>query len=371
MGFVVPTDGMVEDWLKDLLGTKSYDSQKYEFSKEVLGYADFNTFYQTLPDYIKYEKGAFVRTRNALMELGYDYETSLRFIQQGAYLMDASTIPALATALTSQTMQFDRSGIKVTDVNTLLQKHGMSLITGADGKQYLLVNCSGLQRPRKTYNYSRKTFNKKGRGSYGQGGFWQQRKPYQKRSWTPRSYGRRRGGKYPAGPRSYGGHHYSKKTYPYKFKPSTFAAYTTRKPYISQGNVSSFNGFKSMRGSAKLSKPYTTQGYVSTYSAQNFLNGASYGMRKAYKIDMRQFKTGALSTKSAYPASYRNIAVAYRRNMYKDLYAKYGMSRMRMRANKQGYSNAAITRLRRNEIYNRERYAERRDRKAKEKKPTR
>ena len=37
------------------------------------------------------------------------------------------------------------------------------------------------------------------------------------------------------------------------------------------------------------------------------------------------------------------------------------MSRMRMRANQQGYSNAAITRLRRNEIFNRERYAERRD----------
>jgi hypothetical protein len=84
-------------------------------------------------------------------------------------------------------------------------------------------------------------------------------------------------------------------------------------------------------------------------------------MRKTYKVDMRQFKSGALSTKSAYPTSYRNIAVAYRRNMYKDLYAKYGMSRMRMRANKQGYSNAAITRLRRNEIQNRERYDERRD----------
>ena len=82
---------------------------------------------------------------------------------------------------------------------------------------------------------------------------------------------------------------------------------------------------------------------------------------------MRQFKTGAMSTKRAYPASYRNIAVAYRRNLYKDLYAKYGASRMQMRANQVGYSNAAIVRLRRNEIYNRERYAERRDKKAQEK----
>ena len=155
-----------------------------------------------------------------------------------------------------------------------------------------------------------------------------------------------------------------------KFTPS-FGQYVTRKPFVLQGNVSSYGGFTNYRGSNKLTKPYTTQGYVSTYSLQNFLNGASYGMRKAYKIDMRQYKSGALSTKSAYPASYRNIAVAYRRNLYKDLYAKYGASRMLMRANQAGYSNASIVRLRRNEIYNRERYAERRDSKAKESKRTR
>ena len=148
-----------------------------------------------------------------------------------------------------------------------------------------------------------------------------------------------------------------------------YSSYYLRKPFVHDNNVSSYNGFTNFRGKApgKITKPYVTKGYVSTYSLQNFLNGASYGMRKVYKIDMRQFKSGALSTKSAYPASYRNIAVAYRHNLYKDLYAKYGASRMMMRANKAGYSNASIVRLRRNEIYNRERYAERRDKKAKEK----
>ena len=68
-----------------------------------------------------------------------------------------------------------------------------------------------------------------------------------------------------------------------------------------------------------------------------------------------------MSSKSSYPASYRNIVYAYRRNMYKDLYAKYGASRMQMRANAiRSYSNAAITRLRRNEIQNRLKYANRR-----------
>ena len=68
-----------------------------------------------------------------------------------------------------------------------------------------------------------------------------------------------------------------------------------------------------------------------------------------------------MSSKSSYPAAYRNIVYAYRRNMYKDQYAKYGASRMQMRANAiHSYSNAAITRLRRNEIQNRLKYANRR-----------
>ena len=197
-------------------------------------------------------------------------------------------------------------------------RYGGQLIQGADGKAYMLVSCAGLQRPRSTFSYSR-------RGSSGYGGY--------------------SGG-------------YKKKKYE---RPARYSMYYTRKPFITQGNVSTFTGFTNYRGSNKLAKPYTTKGYVSTYSQQNFLNGSSYGMRKVYKVDMRQFKSGALSTKSAYPASYRNISVAYRRNLYKDMYAKYGASRMRMRSNVPGYSNASIVRLRRNEIQNRERYAERRD----------
>lgn len=285
--------------------------------RPVLGYPSFNAYYQTLPDYIKYEKGAFKRTYAALKQLGFDYDTSLRLIQQGAYLMDATMAPHVFTTLGARRNR-DGSDIKVTDINTLLMRYGGQLIQGADGKAYMLVSCAGLQRPRSTFSYSR-------RGSSGYGGY--------------------SGG-------------YKKKKYE---RPARYSMYYTRKPFITQGNVSTFTGFTNYRGSNKLAKPYTTKGYVSTYSQQNFLNGSSYGMRKVYKVDMRQFKSGALSTKSAYPASYRNISVAYRRNLYKDMYAKYGASRMRMRSNVPGYSNASIVRLRRNEIQNRERYAERRD----------
>jgi len=300
-----------------------------------LGYDNFNTYYQTLPNYIKYEKGAFSRTYQALKSLGFDYETSLKLIQQGAYLMDATMVPALMQTLGAKRERANEF-IPVTDITSLLLKYGGRIIKGADGKDYMLIDCSGLQRPRKTYNYSGGGYSR--RQWYNYGG----RSSYNRYPWV----------NYPK----------------YKKKPK-YSQYYTRKPFVQQGNVSSFSGFTGYRGKTpdKLTKPYTTKGYVSTYSLQNFLNGASYGMRKAYKIDMRQFKTGALSIKSSYPASYRNIAVAYRRNLYKDLYAKYGMSRMRMRSNQAGYSNAAITRLRRNEIYNRERYAERRDRKAQEK----
>ena len=304
--------------------------------RPVLGFPNFNAYYQSIPEYCRYEKGAFSRTYKALKSLGFDYDTSLRLIQQGAYLMDLSAAPALMQSLLAQQAIPGLDKIAVTDINTLLQKYGATIITSADGKPSVLINCSGLTRPRKTYSYRRRG----GRGGSG------------------RRYNKQDTGfiKFTKGFRGTGGGK-RKRTQ----RPPKINSYKLRSPYLLQGNVSTFSGMTGFKGSNKLTKPYTTSGHVSTYSAQNFLNGASYGVRKVYKIDMRQYKTGAMSIKSSYPASYRNIAVAYRRNMYKDLYAKYGMSRMRMRANQQGYSNAAITRLRRNEIFNRERYAERRD----------
>ena len=297
--------------------------------RPVLGFPSFNAYYQSIPEYCRYEKGAFKRTYAALKSLGFDYETSLMLIQQGAYLMDLSMAQSLLQTLGAR-RNADGSDITVTNINTLLARYGGQIIISNEGKPSVLIDCSGLTRPRKTYSYAR-------RGRRGGGGY----------------SGKRKGGR-----RFYGGRGRRRTYTP---KPPKPLQYKLRKPFLLSGNVSTFSGMTNFRGSNSLGKPYATKGYVSTYSAQNFLNGSSYGMRKTYKIDMRQFKSGALSTKSAYPTSYRNIAVAYRRNMYKDLYAKYGMSRMRMRANKQGYSNAAITRLRRNEIQNRERYDERRD----------
>lgn len=258
---------------------------------------EFTNYYQSLPNYIKYEKGAFKRTYNMLKELGFDYTTSLELIKQGAYLMPTD---ANSSALRVYNPATSIKGIA--DIDTLLQVCGNQIVM-QDDKAYTIVNCSGLVRmnARGSY-YSNKYYNN-----------YQKYRGYSKQ-YTPRA------------PKI-------KKAVRHYTKP-----FHVRKPFV------------------------TNKSYSSTYSKVNVLAGASYGARKAYKVTLgynpvRQ----SLSIKSCYPAAYRNIVYSTRRNMYKDLYAKYGTSRMQMRSNAtHSYSNAAITRLRRNEIQNRIRYANRR-----------
>ena len=257
----------------------------------------FTAYYQSLPNYIKYEKGAFKRTYNMLKELGFDYETSLELIKQGAYLMPTDANSAALSVYNPAT------SIKgIADIATLLQVCGNQIVFQED-KAYTIVDCSGLVRmnARGGY-YSNKYYNN-----------YRQYKGYSNQ-YTPRA------------PKI-------KKAIRHYTKP-----FHVRKPFV------------------------TNKSYSSTYSKVDVLAGASYGARKAYKVTLgynpvRQ----SLSIKSCYPAAYRNIVYGSRRNMYKDLYAKYGTSRMLMRSNAMhSYSNASITRLRRNEIQNRIRYSNRR-----------
>lgn len=110
-------------------------------------------------------------------------------------------------------------------------------------------------------------------------------------------------------------------------------------------------------------RPYKIRSNNSmTYSLVNVRNGANFGVRNAYKVTLGYNSASAiLSTKGNYPQSWRNVAQSYRRNMYKEHYAKYGMSRMQMRSGGwKGYSNASVTRLRRENIYAARRYRNRR-----------
>ena len=275
-------------------------------------YNNFNKYYQSLPDYIKYEKGAYKRTHAALKALGFDEYECRMLIKQGAYLMDATAVKANFTTLGARR---DKNGkvIPVTDINSLLAAYGGQLIAGANGSAYMLIDCSGLQRPRRIYSYSRR--------SRGGGRRRYTRRGYTKRSYTPRAYKP-------------------------KFAP---------RPKVSKP-IKHYYDFH-------VANPYVTKGSnSSTYSKVNVLHGASFGYRQIYKVNISMNPVRkTMSSKSSYPAAYRNIVYAYRRNMYKDQYAKYGASRMQMRANAiHSYSNAAITRLRRNEIQNRLKYANRR-----------
>lgn len=208
---------------------------------------EFKEYYSTLPDFIKYEAGAYGRTLKHLMLLGYTEDTAKQLIKEGMYL-------------------------------TL------------DGE---LIDCSDLSR-KKQYNTM---LSNKYQASY---------RKYISR---PKRVRKR----------------YIKRAY-------------TRRPYKMRGNNSM------------------------TYSLVNVRNGSNFGTRKAYKVTLGYNSAASiLSTKGNYPSTWRNVAQAYRRNMYKEHYAKYGMSRIQMRSGGwKGYSNASVTKLRRENVYSARRYRNRR-----------
>lgn len=241
--------------------------------------------YDTLPDYIRYEQGAFERTLTGLKAAGLSEADAIKAIQQGAYLVEAPQAASTAA-------------IRLMAYNGASQNTAPGSVINVDGKEYIVVDSSGLQHinPRPTKNYSNK--------------------------------------------------HYYNNYASYKKVP---------RPKQQRQVKHYYNQF--------VAKPYVTnKSNSSTYSKVNVLAGASYGVRRINKINFGTSPiTQTLSIKSTYPASYRNIVYGTRHNMYKDLYAKYGMSRMLMRSNAaHTYSNASITRLRRNEIQNRVKYGNRR-----------
>ena len=255
-------------YLKDIKGMNTDQARKYIISTNFYVTADgkpthftaeesreraeqsskeFKEYYNTLPDFIKYEAGAYGRTLKYLLGLGYSEDEAKEMIQKGMYL-------------------------------TL------------DGD---LINCTGLTR-KKQYNTSL----------------------------TNKYY------------RSY-------------------RKYITRAKRIYKRNVRV----------ARVRRPYKLRSNNSmTYSLVNIRNGANFGAQRAYKVTLGYNSAASiLSTKGNYPSTWRNVAQAYRRNLYKEHYAKYGMSRISMRSGVwKGYSNASVTRLRRENVYAARRYRNRR-----------
>ena len=224
---------------------------------------EFTAYYNTIPEYIRYEKGGFSRVYQYLKEKGYQYGAILQMIKDGFYVT-------------------------------------------TDGKE---MNVKGMTRPRRSYGRS------------------------YSRSYSKRSYGKR-GGYYAHSGNTRRFNRYMK---PKQKKPI--------KHYYKQNRVK---------------KPYVTNGsYSSTYSLVNKLSGQNYGMRKIYKVNLGVSPVRkSLSIKSTYPASYRNVVYSNRRSMYREQYAKYGLSRMAMRSGIwHSYSNASTIRLRREAVQYKMRYS--------------
>ena len=113
-----------------------------------------------------------------------------------------------------------------------------------------------------------------------------------------------------------------------------------KKVYFSKGH---YNNYMKKPKKYKNQKIYKAGSYQ-TYSKQNVFLGTNRLQKATYKVNYSK-----INTKSAYPAAYRNVVYSNRGNMYKDLYAKYGNSRMVMRSGGyKAYSNASTTKLRRN-----------------------
>ena len=294
---------------------------------------EFKEYYNQLPTYVKYGKGLYSDTLQYLKSIGFDNETAKKFIMNGAcYLKDQERLidctglsrPKIGYSKYMNDDQFKAyynsipeytryeagaykriyaylkaKGYKYEQITQMI-KDGFYVTP--DGKE---MNVKGMTRPRKSYS----------------------------RSYRKRSYGKR------------GGY------------------------YAHSGNTRRFNRYmrpkqkkpiKHYYKQNKVKKPYVTNGsYSSTYSLVNKLNGQNYGMRKIYKVNLGVSPVRkSLSIKSTYPASYRNVVYSNRRSMYREQYAKYGLSRMAMRSGVwHSYSNASTVRLRREAVQFKMRYS--------------
>lgn len=320
-----------------------------------------NAFYNSLPNWYRYEDGAVDRAMALLTSRGLSDNEAYAFIVGNNYYVDDKgkehyLSKAEVDERTAQNQkQFLEFWNKLPEFTRYTKGAGAQtmsflfslgydeetvrgmMLNGAyyDGEN--LIDCRGMKKEFtskwRNYNNYRYRYNRYRR--YNRRGYNRNNNYYYSR-------------KYSVDSKSYAYLPYGIKKQMNNF---TAKAYPTARPIT-------------LRSANKLRNPYVTQGsFSSTYSKQNVFAGASYGYRQVYKVSLGYSRIKqALSIKSQYPAAYRNLAYAYRRNMYKDMYAKYGTSRMLMRSNAiHGYSNASIVRLRRNNIINNRKYSTRRN----------
>lgn len=342
----------------------------------------FKAYYNSIPEYTRYESGAYKRTYAYLKAQGYKYEQITQMIKDGSYLTEGGVlINVIELGMTGDTRTaYDRTvnylkkqGMSDTQIRELIQKgyylndkgQILNLIESGIAK----INPLWRQVEFNDYYATIPEYTRYEKGAYSRTLAYLKKQGYtedqaklliQLGAYLDTNgnlinvSGRTRSRKYS---RSYN-RSYSKRSYGKR------GGY-----YAHSGNTRRFNRYmkpkqkkpiKHYYKQNKVKKPYVTNGsYSSTYSLVNKLNGQNYGMRKIYKVNLGVSPVRkSLSIKSTYPASYRNVVYSNRRSMYRDQYAKYGLSRMAMRSGVwHTYSNANIVRLRREAVQFKMRYS--------------
>lgn len=355
-------------------------------AKEAASSTEFKSYYNSLPDYIKYEKGAFSRTISWLTKNGADNEEARAMIKDGAYLtVDGRLIDCRDLksqnkfqkwgALTPEEIaEFQVYFAKLPDyikyekgaykriLKHLMKQEGMSY---EDAKAYMLNNFVDVDAKGNLIRYTQTDIDRmKNDKEAAFKAFYDSLPDYIKfeKGAYSRTY---------AHLKAQG---YDKATIMEMIKNGAYLSMTNpsnpkiinvkglKKPRrVRRPNRKYVNNYRARF--KKQRKPFKNKrSFGRTYSATNSKRGHKFGAQTTQKITLGYNRTRtALGMASGLPASYRNVAHSNRKNMYREMYAKYGLSRMIIRSNAwHSYSNASITRLRRNEIKNKMKYQTRR-----------
>lgn len=335
----------------------------------------FKAYYNSIPEYTRYESGAYKRTYAYLKAQGYKYEQIIQMIKDGTYLTeDGVLINVVELGMTGDTKTaynrtvdyLKKQGLDDAKIRELIQAgyylndkgQMLNLIEAGIAK----VNPLWRQVEFNDYYNTIPEYTRYEKGGFSRVYQYLKEKGYQheailqmiKDGFYVTTDGKEMNVKGMTRPRK----SYSKRSYGKR------GGY-----YAHSGNTRRFNRYmkpkqkkpiKHYYKQYKVKKPYVTNGsYSSTYSLVNKLNGQNYGMRKIYKVNLGVSPVRkSLSVKSTYPASYRNVVYSNRRSMYREQYAKYGLSRMSMRSGMwHSYSNASTVRLRREAVQFKMRYS--------------
>lgn len=326
-----------------------------------LGRGSFQAYWNELPDYLRYTKGAWSQTNKVLKEAGFDYNTRMQAMLDGAYAMQVDPNSEYFKQLLAQ--QKLKAVTKTVYVTKKVPLRECSNVDGKwvwNGPQSMKITDFGegysMQSVEKDMEFNAASLgltSEKKWKSYDAAEVEVQvpQTVTEMVSDSGQIFGRvvtTQDGKtwviVPCPPYIRHRRGYIRHGYPAKFWKK-YDNYRRKK----------YERIRRVKGYVKNNKPMRIEySNVRTYSKQHFMTGQATGYNYWYQwgdanVTNHRNRNNRLTQ---CPNTYRNPR-ARQRNLYKEMYVKFGASRMRQRQNIAGYSNMSVTKLRRNELYNR------------------